>query len=43
MRDRMKKAALRVHLSLYEDETSEVCQWHLPEAHYLETWGDARA
>ena len=25
------------------DETSAVCQWHLPETHYLETWGDARA
>ena len=34
---------MRVHLSLYDDETSEVCQWHLPEAHFLETWGDARA
>ena len=22
---------------------AEVCQWHLPETHYLETWGDARA
>jgi len=43
MRDRIQKAALRVHLSLYENETSEVCQWHLPETHYLETWGDARA
>jgi MoCo/4Fe-4S cofactor protein with predicted Tat translocation signal len=43
MRDRLKKARLRVHLGLYEDETSEVCQWHLPEAHYLETWGDTRA
>ena len=43
MRDRIQKATLRVHLSLYEDETSAVCQWHLPEAHYLETWGDARA
>ena len=43
MRDRLKKAKLRVHLGLYADETSEVCQWHLPEAHYLETWGDARA
>ena len=43
MRDRIQKARLRAHLSLFNDETSEVCQWHLPEAHYLETWGDARA
>ena len=43
MRDRIQKAKTRVHLSLYEDETSAVCQWHLPETHYLETWGDARA
>jgi len=43
MRDRIQKAKLRVHLGLYEDETSQYCQWHLPEAHYLETWGDARA
>ena len=43
MRDRLGKAKLRVHLSLYEDETSEVCQWHVPEAHFLETWGDTRA
>jgi molybdopterin-containing oxidoreductase family iron-sulfur binding subunit len=43
MRDRIQKAKVRVHLSLYEDETSAVCQWRLPEAHYLETWGDARA
>jgi MoCo/4Fe-4S cofactor protein with predicted Tat translocation signal len=43
MRDRLKKARVRVHLSLFEDETSELCQWRLPESHYLETWGDARA
>ena len=42
MRDRIQKAPLRAHLSLFDDETSEVCQWHLPEAHYLEAWGDAR-
>ncbi len=42
-RDRLKKAALRVHLSLHEDETSELCHWHLPMAHYLETWSDCRA
>ncbi|HEV3331366.1 MAG TPA: TAT-variant-translocated molybdopterin oxidoreductase [Bryobacteraceae bacterium] len=43
MRDRIRKARLRAHLSLQQDETSEMCQWNLPEAHYLETWGDARA
>ncbi len=43
MGDRIRKAKVRMHLSLYEDETSDVCQWRLPEAHYLETWGDARA
>ncbi len=43
MRDRIQKARLRAHLSLFDDETSAACQWHLPEAHYLETWGDARA
>jgi len=43
LKDRIEKARVRAHLSLYEDETSEVCQWRLPEAHYLEGWGDARA
>jgi MoCo/4Fe-4S cofactor protein with predicted Tat translocation signal len=39
----MRKVPLRIHLSLYKDETSELCQWNIPEAHYLESWGDARA
>jgi molybdopterin-containing oxidoreductase family iron-sulfur binding subunit len=39
----MEKVPFRVHLSLYDDETSTHCHWHLPEAHYLEAWGDARA
>jgi MoCo/4Fe-4S cofactor protein with predicted Tat translocation signal len=43
LRDQIVKASVRVHLSLYDNETSEVCQWHLPEAHFLEAWGDARA
>ena len=43
MRDRIRKARMRAHLSQYQDETSEMCQWHLSETHYLETWGDARA
>ncbi|MDQ1523962.1 MAG: hypothetical protein QOE47_1886 [Pyrinomonadaceae bacterium] len=37
------KDGLRIHLSLYDDETSELCHWHIPETHYLESWGDTRA
>ncbi len=37
------KAPLRVHFGLYQDETAELCQWHVNQAHDLETWGDARA
>jgi MoCo/4Fe-4S cofactor protein with predicted Tat translocation signal len=40
---RMMRAKLRVHLSQYKDETSDFCQWHIPESHYLETWSDTRA
>ncbi len=40
---RLDKVPLRVHLSLYKDETSELCHWHVPEAHYLEAWSDARS
>ncbi|MGH8459129.1 MAG: molybdopterin oxidoreductase, partial [Nevskiales bacterium] len=39
----LAKVGLRVHLSLYHDETSALCHWHIPEAHYLEAWSDARA
>lgn len=39
----MEKVSFRAHLGLYEDETSAFCQWHLPEAHFLESWNDARA
>jgi len=39
----LKKVPLRTRLGLYEDETSALCQWHIPEAHTLEAWGDARA
>jgi MoCo/4Fe-4S cofactor protein with predicted Tat translocation signal len=38
----MAKVPLTVHLGLHRDETAMVSQWHVPEAHYLETWSDAR-
>ncbi len=37
------KVAVRAHVGLYEDETAELCQWHVPETHYLEMWSDVRA
>jgi molybdopterin-containing oxidoreductase family iron-sulfur binding subunit len=39
----LEQVALRVHLGLVADETAAACHWHLPESHYLEAWGDARA
>jgi len=41
--DALKRAPLTLHLGLYEDETAASCRWHLPEAHFLEDWSDARA
>ena len=41
--DAMAKVPFRVHLSLYDDETSALCHWQIPEAHFLESWSDARA
>jgi molybdopterin-containing oxidoreductase family iron-sulfur binding subunit len=36
------KAGTTVHLSMYNDETSQKCAWHVPQAHFLEAWGDSR-
>jgi molybdopterin-containing oxidoreductase family iron-sulfur binding subunit len=33
---------LKVFLGTHRNETAELCQWHVPEAHYLESWSDAR-
>ena len=38
-----EKIAMRVHLGLYQDETAELCQWHVDQAHELESWSDGRA
>jgi molybdopterin-containing oxidoreductase family iron-sulfur binding subunit len=37
------KIPVRVHHGLYQNETAELCQWHVNQAHELEAWGDARA
>jgi len=39
----LRKVRHRIRLGLYDDETSRQCTWHLPQSHYLESWGDARA
>src|SRR5205823_15010268 len=31
------------HLAHYYNETSMLAHWHVPETHYLESWGDVRA
>jgi molybdopterin-containing oxidoreductase family iron-sulfur binding subunit len=39
----LQKIPHTIHLGLYDDETSALCQWHLPETHFLEAWGDLLA
>jgi molybdopterin-containing oxidoreductase family iron-sulfur binding subunit len=41
--DLLAKVPVSVHLSLYDDETSRLCAWHLPASHHLEAWGDGAA
>ena len=32
-----------VHMGEYVDETANLSLWHVPQSHYLESWGDVRA
>ncbi|HTC33032.1 MAG TPA: TAT-variant-translocated molybdopterin oxidoreductase, partial [Bryobacteraceae bacterium] len=38
----LKKVQWKAYLGLYSDETARQCIWTVPEAHYLESWGDVR-
>ena len=38
-----RRVPFTAHLSAHNDETGVLCDWHIPESHYLEAWGDARA
>ncbi len=40
---KFQKARMRVHCGQFQDETAQTCQWHIPQSHPLEMWGDARA
>ena len=39
--DLQKKVPEIVRLGYHEDATSALSHWHIPLAHYLESWGDA--
>jgi molybdopterin-containing oxidoreductase family iron-sulfur binding subunit len=39
----LRKVPFSVHHGSHVDETAALCTWHLPESHWLETWGDLRA
>ncbi len=39
----LKKAKVVVHAGVMLDETGAAATWHVPLAHFLESWGDARA
>ena len=41
--DAFNKANIVAHLGSHYDETGQLSHWHLPAAHYLEFWSDARA
>jgi molybdopterin-containing oxidoreductase family iron-sulfur binding subunit len=41
--DLQKKVTEVIRLGYHEDQTSALSHWHVPMAHYLESWGDALA
>jgi len=43
LRAAIQMAKTRIRLGQYTDDTSEVCQWVVPEAHAFEQWSDAPA
>jgi molybdopterin-containing oxidoreductase family iron-sulfur binding subunit len=41
--DAFNKAKTVAHLGSHYDETGREAHWHIPAAHFLESWSDARA
>ncbi len=41
--DAFGKAKTSVHIGVLPEETGLKATWHLPQNHFLESWGDARA
>ncbi len=42
-KDALQHVDHTVHFSEYPDETSRHVEWHIPRAHFLESWGDVRS
>ncbi|MES2996304.1 MAG: TAT-variant-translocated molybdopterin oxidoreductase [Verrucomicrobiota bacterium] len=38
----LAKLEFSIHLGERSDATAHACTWHVPAAHYLESWGDTR-
>jgi len=43
MKSALGKIEHTIHFSALYDETSRETDWHIPRAHFLESWGDTRA
>jgi len=41
--EKLGKPTFVAYLGPDLNETAQLAHWHIPEAHYLESWGDARA
>ena len=41
--ERLRKVKTAVHAGLHFDETSQLCDWHVPTSHFFEEWSDTRA
>lgn len=42
-KERLSKVPLRVHVGEHNDETADLCHWHVKGTNYLEMWSDGRA
>ncbi len=41
--ERIRAVASTIYLASHANETAAACTWSIPAAHFLESWGDARA
>jgi molybdopterin-containing oxidoreductase family iron-sulfur binding subunit len=41
--DEKSPAPVTIHLANFHNETTDYAHWHVNEAHYLESWSDARS